>query len=223
MIVIIFLLRIFLKQHTSLRYRKKVINKYKSVSVGESTPSCGYIRYRYFSLGNLLWSIIKACIFMDIYICFLHIFIYFLLQMTIYIKKVNIKSLDMTKNWKKWLKVKNITSEIGTVDNNWLFIIIITIVINKFFQNISVSHICDAVCCSKIAPCRKHGWRVTSLRILEEQYVETSITNTAARFTVSGDGARFCTVEIYRYYSQIASSRGWSVTLYPRECLNTSV
>ncbi len=69
--------------------------------------------------------------------------------MTIYIKKVNIKSLDMTKNWKKWLKVKNITSEIGTVDNNWLFIIIITIVINTFFQNISVSHICDAVCCSK--------------------------------------------------------------------------
>ncbi len=56
--------------------------------------------------------------------------------MTIYIKKVNIKSLDMTKNWKKWLKVKNITSEIGTVDNNWLFIII-TIVINTFSRTLA--------------------------------------------------------------------------------------
>lgn len=115
--------------------------------------------------------------------------------------------------------MKNITSEICTVDNNWLCIIII--VINTFFQNISVPRLCDAVCCSKIAPCRKYGWSVTSLRILEEQYVETNITNPAARFTVFGDGARFCTGEIYRY-SQTASSRGSSVTLYPRECLNTS-
>lgn len=57
--------------------------------------------------------------------------------------------------------------------------------------------------------------------IFLQSMAETSFPQTTSRSKVFGKGGRFCTVEIYRH-SHAASSRRWSVTLCPCECLKAS-